>query len=288
MLKIIADGIKSQVSSQVLNHDAITELALAAFFAGGHILLSGPTGLGKTRWARAFAGALGLSYGEVIFADDCQEVKPPHGTLIPQVYQADITGCAPAWTNPSVIEAIDRQGQGFDFAGSAYPLPTPHFIIVSCNETQSVAKAVADRFMMKLYVNYPGIAAEKQILQMHHAAPDTEPAPVCTPDSITQAKREVQAVAVDDAVFNYIVSIAETTRRIGVIQTGASTRASISLMQAAKAYAAINGREYATIDDVRNLAIPVLRHRVTLRPETLKQGVHTDQIIESIVIGRRM
>jgi len=305
MLKNIVESVKSQISDHVLNQDAITELALAAFFAGGHILLSGPTGLGKTQWAQAFAGALGLSFGcerffknsipqdffgTYSFDHESNQFNSRPGTFSSQVFQADEIDNTHPWIHSFIMDAIDRQKNSLTYADQSYTLPEPHFVIATLDETVNLPKVLVDRFTMKLYVNYPGIAAEKQILQMHHVGttPETESMPVCTPESIAQAKQEVQAITVEDAVFNYIVSIAETTRRIGVIQTGASTRASISLLQVAKAYAAINGRDYVTIDDVRSLAIPVLRHRITLRPDAVKQGVQADNIIESIIVGKRM
>jgi len=300
MLKTIADNAKEQINSKILGQDAVTELALTAFFAGGHILLSGPTGLGKTTWAQAFASALGLSYGSTRVSEDAvpnnflyvytnnpgsRELKFQPGAFFSNVVQVEGIDSLYPRVYSFLIDSMDGHNPCITIADETYPLPKPHFFIASYEEVQNLA--FADRFMMKLYVNYPGIAAEKQILQMHHVSEKKEAEPVTHPEAIAQAMQEVQAVVVEDAVFNYIVSITETTRRIPAVQTGASTRASISLMQAAKAYAAINGREYVTINDVRSLSIPVLRHRVTLRPEAVKQGIHTDHIIESIIASKR-
>ena len=312
MLKNIAESIKAQVSDQVLNQEVMTELALAAFFASGHILLAGPTGIGKNLWARSFAGALGVSYaserfGEHVSTGFFSNITPDPenenavsqlryitqpGSFFSNVFLANEFDKSQQWEHTHFYSAIDRRVPVLsDIGGSgSFPLPEPHFIIAACEEAANLPKPLADRFMMKLYVNYPGVAAEKQILQMHHvgATPETEPMQVCTPEIIAQAKEEVRAVAVEDAIFNYIVSIAETTRRVSAIQTGVSPRASISLLHAAKAYAAIKGRDYVIIDDVRNLAIPVLRHRITLIPNAAKEGLHAERIIESIVVGKRI
>jgi len=312
MLKNIAESINARISDQALNQEAMTELALASFFAGGHILLVGPSGMGKHLWAQAFAGAFELSYAHERFADNASSdffsklVPAPDdesasqypvsrylsqpGSLFSQIFHASGFENISPWEYIHIINAIDRRKPNLSDAGDgSFPLPNPHFIIASCDENFNLPKPLTDRFMMKLYINYPGVAAEKQILQMHHvgATPDTDHTPICTLETIAQAKEEVQAVAVEDAIFNYIVSIAETTRRVSAIQTGASPRASISLLQAAKAYAAIKGRDYTTIEDVRSLAIPVLRHRITLRPDAIKEGLHAERIIESIIIGKR-
>ena len=247
MLKNIAESINAQISSHVLNQEALSKLALAAFFAGGHILLTGPTGLGKTTWARAFAGALCVN---------CSQVR---------------------LTNDIRYDEIFGTGQHTGF------------VIATHEENLVLSESLKDRFMMTLHVNYPGVVAEKQILQMHHVndVNNQEFTPLYTPEVLIQAKQEVQAVAVEDAIFNYIISIVETTRRVGAVQTGVSIRGSIALLQAAKAYAAINGRDYVELDDVRSLALPVLRHRINLKPDAINEGMQADRIIESIIAGRR-
>jgi len=310
MLQNISEGIKSQIGNYVLNQEVVTELALTAFFAGGHILLVGPTGLGKAKWARAFAGALGLDYNSAQLTESTipdrlystytqdgenQPVSRPGALFSPvfhaKFYESNMDNTFPRfdntqeWAHMRILDAIDRNERATNEYGSeSFSLPDPHFIIASLSDTRILPKPLVDRFMMKLYINYPGVAAEKQILQAYHTnAPEPEPTPICTPETIAQAKQEVQAVMVDDAIFNYIVSIAETTRRISAIQTGVSPRASMALLQAAKAYAVICGRDYVTTSDVKSLAIPVLRHRITLRPDAVKEGVNADRIIESII-----
>ena len=244
MLNTIAESIKSQVSERALNQNPLTELALTAFFAGGHILLTGPTGLGKTHWARTFTGALGINFNHIHITDDA---TPPHLS----------------------------QDENFTIATANSPLHLP--------------KPLADRFMMHLSATYPGVAAEKQMLQMHHVGELTVPPlhPICTTEIISQAKQEVRDVGVEDAVFNYIISIVETTRRIGAVQEGASPRGSIALLMAAKARAAIKGRDYASLEDVQVLAQPVLAHRLTLKPEATREGMKPERVIESILTGRR-
>jgi len=244
MIETVTNSIKTYVNSQVLNQETTTELALATFLAGGYILLTGPTGLGKTHWATAFLNTLGPNYKQIQLTEDTQ-----------------------------------------------YRDEKRHedFVIAIHDGSFALPPMISDRFMMKLQVNYPGVAAEKQILQMHHLGTATNytSAPICGPDAIAQAKYEVQAVAVEDSIFNYIISIVETTRRVNAVQTGASIRGSIDLLLASKAYAAVKGQDYVSMDDVRSLAMPVLCHRITLKPDAVREGIQAERIIESILVGRR-
>jgi MoxR-like ATPase len=143
--------------------------------------------------------------------------------------------------------------------------------------------------MMKIKVGYPGLAAEKKILQMYHAGFDNvklshaDLYPVCNAAALNEARAEINAVQVEDGIFNYIVSIVETTRRVSSVRFGASPRASVSLLLAAKAYAAMNGRDYIIPDDVRFLVHPVLRHRILLAPEAEIEGITPDQVMDGIL-----
>ena len=323
MLQHITHDIKAQVNKHVLGQEALTELALTAFFAGGHILIIGPTGIGKTKWAKSLAGALGLPYdstfitettaGDAFFSKVVRDEDNPAifvsrpGALFSPVFHADfhaaefhpdvdathgviqqMLNSQQFYSFSHIINAMDGEKNSLsDYHDEAFPLPETQLIIASCNNSTALPKALTDRFMMKLYINYPGVSAEKQLLINRHENITPEPiTPICTPETIAQAKQEVQSVEVEDATFNYIISIVETTRRASAIQSGASPRAGIALLQAAKAYAAINGRDYATINDVQRLAIPVLRHRIALHPGVIKEGLNADRILESIITGK--
>jgi len=269
MLREIVNGVKTQIGNRVLNREKITELALAAFFAGGHVLLTGPSGLGKTVWAGALAQAMGLSFKKELFMHDY-----PSEPSFSQVYMAKQIASAPSRAKSSLLEAMDDQAQ--------------FFIIATMDEGQILPEPLKDRFMLSLNIAYPGIAAEKQLLMLHNEAKkELAPYPVCNQEAIQQAKREVAAITVEEPIFNYIISIVETTRRVGAFASGASPRGSKALLEAAKVYAAIHGRDYCTTDDVRNMAPHVLRHRVKLQPEAIQEGLQVDTIIEGILAGRK-
>ena len=296
MLKNIADSIKDYIGSRIQNQDALTEQALTAFFACGHILLTGPTGLGKTEWGRSLAQALGVSFNRMRLTDSLQafeltgttdrklsQTELRRGPLFTHVFMADGVENAQQKVQAILMDAMDERITTVE--ADKYYLPEPFFIIGTHDSARPLPEALADRFMMKIALNYPGVAAEKQMLQQRDNAEVYEP--LCSAEAIALAKQEVKAVAVEDAILNYIVSIVETTRRVGAVQTGASPRGSIALLEAAKSYAAIQGRDFVVMDDVRNLALPVLRHRIALKQDAIQEGIQPDRIIDSILAGRK-
>ena len=296
MLQYIANSIKTHIGKQVLNQEEMTEHALAAFFAGGHVLLSGPAGLGKTEWGRSLAKALGVSFNRVRFVEGIMpydvlgvidrklgQGELRRGPLFTQVFMADGIGNAQPKIQSILMDAMEEQTATIE--GEKYGLAEPFFLIGTHDGTRMLPEALMDRFMMKLYVSYPGVAAEKQILQSRNE--ETTQEPICSAEAIAAAKQEVHAVVVEDTVLNYIISIVETTRRVGAVQTGASIRGSIALLEVSKAYAAIQGRDFVVMDDVRVMALPVLRHRIILKQDAVQEGVQPDRIIETVLNNRR-
>jgi len=302
MLRDIACGVKTQLDNHIVNRESTTELALAALFAGGHILLDSTTGVGKSEWVQAFAGALGLTTncwrlwdysslhevtGRMTWNDNGENGSFTPGPLFSQVFFADFADAPHALLLNGLCDAIDSQIV-HDY-GSSYHLPEPFFMIANKTSILQMPDFFTDRFMLELDFTYPGVAAEKQLLQMHNnGRPNLQDiVPVCNMEAIQEAKAEVRAVNVDEAVYNHIISIVETTRRVGAVAVGASIRGSIHLLDASKAYAAIKGRDFAIVDDVRTMAQPVLRHRLQLKADAVNEGVQVDHIIESILMGRR-
>ena len=303
MLKNIADGIKEKLNRRVLNQESLTELAITAMFAGGHVLIEGVPGLAKTLWARSLAQLLSVGCKRVQFTSDLMpsdilgtkvynqrsgEFDLRKGPLFTQLFLADEINRTPPKTQSALLEVMEERSITID--GETHIMEEPFFVMATQNPleyegTYPLPEALTDRFMMKLLITYPGVTAEKQMLQMHAGGEISfeELSPLCSANEIAEAKKEIQAVTVEDGVFNYIVSVVETTRRVGAVHFGASPRGSVALLLASKAYAAIQGRDYVIPDDVHMLALPTLRHRILLKPEAEIEGITTDQVIESIL-----
>lgn len=305
--KNISDKIKSEIGKAVINQGQMTDFALAALFTGGHVLLEGVPGLAKTLWVRALAQAIDSDFKRVQFTSDLMpsdilgtkifnqqingfELKK--GPLFTSLFLADEINRTPPKTQSALLEVMEERAITID--GETHVLPEPFLVVATQNPleyegTYPLPEALTDRFLMKLVVGYPGLPAEKTILSMYHSGFNSKRietsniGKVCSATDIAACRAEIDKVIVDDGIFNYILSIVETTRRINVISTGASPRGSIALLTSAKTSAAINGRDFVTPDDVRELTLPVLRHRIMLKPEAEIDGVKPDKVLLDIL-----
>jgi len=305
MLKDLSSNIKMQLNNRVLNQETLTDLALTALFAGGHVLIEGVPGLAKTLWAKSLSELIGVTckrmqftsdimpsdiLGTKVFNQQTSDFELRKGPLFTQLFLADEINRTPPKTQSALLEVMEERAITID--GQTYVLDEPFFVMATQNPleyegTYPLPEALTDRFMMKINITYPGVVAEKQMLQMYHQGFSSGKldnlTPVCTAVDIARARQEVQNVTVEDSVFNYIVSVVETTRRIGAIQYGASPRGSVALLMASKAYAALMGRDFVIPDDVYFLATPILRHRIMLKPEAEIEGITADHVIEGIL-----
>ena len=300
----LSSNIKQQQNSRVLNQENLTDMALTALFAGGHVLIEGVPGLAKTLWAKSMAQLLNVDYKRMQFTSDIMpsdilgtkvfnqrtsEFELRKGPLFTQLFLADEINRTPPKTQSALLEVMEERAITID--GQTHKLAEPFFVMATQNPleyegTYPLPEALTDRFMMKINITYPGVAAEKQMLQMYHEGFDSgrDPlTPVCSAADIAEARQEIQHVAVEDSIFNYIVSMVETTRRIGAVQYGSSPRGSVALLLASKTYAALQGRDFVIPDDVRHLALTILRHRLMIKPEAEIEGITPDQVIESIL-----
>ncbi len=305
--QFVINKIKTEIQKAVINQEQMTDMALASLLTGGHVLLEGVPGLAKTLWVRALSFAMDADFNRVQFTSDLMpsdiigtkifnqqrnEFELKKGPLFTTLFLADEINRTPPKTQSALLEVMEERTITID--GEDHRMNDNFMVVATQNPleyegTYPLPEALTDRFLMKLVVDYPGLAAEKQILSMYDGGFDSKSLSqsniqkVCAPDEISACRFEIGRVHVDDGILNYILNIIEMTRRINVIANGASPRGSISLLTASKSLAAMRGRDFVIPDDVYELAVPVLRHRIILKPEAEIDGMKTDKVIENIL-----
>ncbi|MFO0743246.1 MAG: MoxR family ATPase [Labilithrix sp.] len=299
------DRIRSQMAKVVVGQEDLVFGLIVTAIAGGHVLIEGAPGLGKTLVARSFARVSGAAFKRVQFTPDLMPSDVTGssifdrqggtftfvaGPIFCQLLLADEINRAPAKTQSSLLEAMQDHQVTVD--GTSHPLPAPFIVVATQNPVESqgtypLPEAQLDRFLMKLTVADPPREVEQQIVRNHATGFDptdlSQLAAVTTPEEIVAMSQVARAIRVDDAVVGYVVDLVRRTRDDRAIELGASPRASIAMMKASQVVAASEGRDFVTPDDVKATAKPVLRHRVMLHPDAELQGISADERIDEIL-----
>ena len=302
-----SEEILSEIGKVVIGQDDFVRNVLTAFFAGGHILMEGVPGLGKTLLAKALAQSLGFDFKRVSFTPDLMpsdivgtkvfslkdtEFHLKKGPVFTNVFLADEINRTPPKTQSALLEAMEERAVTID--GETHRLADTFFVIATQNPveyegTYPLPEAQVDRFLMKLNIEYFAQEAENALLKKYcgdfvssHADVNNLHA-VITEEELAACRKEIASVIVNDEIINYITSIVNGTRKSPAMLLGASPRASIALLLCAKASAAMAGRDFVVPEDVVDVAIPVLRHRVILRPEAGVDGMNADTVLKSII-----
>jgi len=305
--------LTSEVAKVLVGQEAMVSRLLIGLFTGGHVLLEGVPGLAKTLTVRALAQAIDTGFSRIQFTPDMlpadvigTEVFNPRestysikkGPIFSNLILADEINRAPAKVQAALLEAM--QERQVTIGDTTLPLEEPFLVLATQNPieqegTYPLPEAQVDRFMLKVKVGYPTKEEERKIVD-RMASGQGEPVAkaVATPAQIRSARQAVDAVFIDDKVCNYIIDLVHATRDPaaagiaeldGMIEMGASPRASIYLTKAAKANAFLHGRTYATPHDVKNIAPDVLRHRIVLTYEAEAEGKVSDDIVDRILVG---
>jgi MoxR-like ATPase len=286
-MKDLHARVAGEVRKVVVGHDEALEDMLAALALGGHVLLEGVPGVAKTLLASATARALALEFRRLQFTPDmlpsdvtgtmalrAGELVFRPGPVFAGVVLADEINRTPPKTQAALLEAM-QEGQ-VTVDGVSHALPDPFLVLATQNPveyegTYPLPEAQRDRFLVHVAIGYPAADAERAMLRLARrglaptALEDVQP--VATADDLRAARAEVDATEVHDEVVNYVVAIVRRTRELPSVSLGASPRAAVHLLGAAKAAARLDGRPYVTPDDVARMAAPVLRHRLVLTPE---------------------
>ncbi len=302
-----AAAVRDEVGKAFIGQADVLDQILIALLAGGHALLEGVPGLGKTLVVRALSKALDCGYARVQFTPDLMPsdisghaVYDPktesfnirRGPVFTNLLLADEINRAPAKTQSALLEAM--QELQVTIEGHSFELPPPFLTLATQNPveqegTYPLPEAQLDRFLLKILIDYPSRADEKRMVtavSLGRSASDfdlSQVRRVLGPEEIVAMQHGTALVKVDEAVIDYVVRIVASTRDWAGIALGAGPRGSLALVRAARAQAVLAGRDFVTPDDVREIAKPALRHRIALAPELQIEGQSPDDVLHALL-----
>ncbi|HNW59084.1 MAG TPA: AAA family ATPase [bacterium] len=304
------DKITAEVSKVIVGQTYMVERLLIGLLADGHILLEGVPGLAKTMTVKALSAAIKTNFQRIQFTPDLlpadivgtmiydmknSTFSAKKGPIFSNLVLADEINRSPAKVQSALLEAM--QERQVTIGDTTFPLPAPFLVLATQNPieqegTYPLPEAQVDRFMLKLSVGYPERAEELEIMRRMTSVELPEAKAVVTPQEIINARRAVHEVYIDPKIENYIVDIVFATRRpkeygldelADLIAYGASPRASIYLNMAAKAHAFLRRRGYVTPEDIRSIAMDVLRHRVIITYEAEAEEISAEDVVRKII-----
>ncbi len=291
----------------VVGQPQLVEKLLVALLAGGHVILEGVPGIGKTLAVKVLAQLIQGDFRRVqltpdvlpsdilgtnIFDLNTREFSLKQGPVFTEILLADEINRTPPKTQAALLEAMEEQQVTLD--GKSMALPEIFWVVATQNPleyegTYPLPEAQLDRFLFKLAVDYPERSAEKQMLINHQKGFRAKRQqlkrlePVTTVAELLAMRKAVQAVQVEEKILDYLLALVDRTRKHPDIMVGASPRSAVAWLQAAKAQAWITGRDYVTPDDLKEVAAPLLRHRLILRPEAQLDGLQSESIVSGIL-----
>jgi MoxR-like ATPase len=304
-LKEAVELVKQELGKVIVGQGKMIELILAAILADGHVLIEGVPGVAKTLTAKLVAQIVSVGFSRIQFTPDLMpsdvlgtsvfnlktaefEFKP--GPIFSNLILIDEINRAPAKTQAALFEVMEEKQVTID--GKTNLMGVPFLVMATQNPieqegTYRLPEAQLDRFLFKIEVGYPSLEDETRILTQAHDRKSHTPfqdiRPVLSADQIINYRHKIKEIHLDAGLFRYIAQIVNQTRTHGSLYLGASPRASLAIMNGSKALAAMRGRDFVTPEDIKEIAAPVLRHRVILTPEKEMEGIDTDTVIKLIV-----
>lgn len=301
----LTEAIQAKIGEVIVGQSGMVELLLAGLLADGHILLEGVPGVAKTLTAKLLAKLVAVQFSRIQFTPDLMpsdvigtsifnpqtisfQFKP--GPLFSNIVLIDEINRAPAKTQAALFEAMEERQITVD--GTTYSLHAPFMVIATQNPvehegTYRLPEAQLDRFLMKVVINYPSLEEEVRILERHNGQPISALlqtiTPLITADTLAAARQQIREIHVDSKLLQFIARIVWETRNDPALYLGASPRASIALLQVAKAIGVLRGRSFVIPEDILESVAPVLRHRISLTPEKEMEGLSTDEVLKELV-----
>jgi MoxR-like ATPase len=305
VLSIFEKG-KAELGKVISGQTELIEQSLLTFLCGGHALVEGVPGVAKTMTVKTLARFLALDFrriqgtpdmmpadilGTSVFSLKTSEFTFHRGPVFTQFLLADEINRMPPRTQAALLESMEERQVTVD--GVTHVLEDFFTVFATQNPlefegTYPLPEAQLDRFLIKIRVGYPSVDEERVVLERHHAkadSPQLEAAEIAvsTPQELVAARRELRAVRVEPAIFDYLLAVIRRTREWPAITLGASPRAAANLLIVAKAYAAKDGRDFLIPDDIKQAALPCLRHRIILRAEAELEGFDPDRVLTDVL-----
>jgi MoxR-like ATPase len=299
--------VLGEVNKVFVGQQALVRGVLASLLAEGHVLIESVPGLGKTLLVRVLGRVLGCSFNRIQFTPDLMpsdvtgspiyderinDFRFRPGPVFTQILLADEINRAPAKTHSALLEIMQENRVTID--GVSYPIEPPFLVMATQNPIESegtynLPEAQLDRFLFKLVIAYPSASEETDILKLHTRGFGIERGiadrlrVVTSPAEVRAMQRQAESVLVDDHVLGYIATLVRKTRQWPTFSLGASPRAGVAILRGARAVAAMEGREYILPDDVQDVLLPALRHRVVLTPEAEVEGQSADLLLTELI-----
>ncbi|WP_226681475.1 AAA family ATPase [Sutcliffiella horikoshii] len=302
-MKVELASLLEKYEERILGQQLNLKLLLSSVLSGGHVLLEGVPGTGKTQMVRTLASLLGGKFNRIQFTPDLLPsditgssiynmkegtFETLKGPIFTNILLADEINRTPAKTQAALLEAMEEKQ--VTIQGETFPLADVFFVVATQNPiefegTYPLPEAQQDRFLFKLHIDFPTLEEETAVLKqvMENKFTHVEVEPVLDMETFLGIRKEIQEVTLSESILDYMMQIVRKTRESDSIRFGASTRAGISIGRAAQAWAYLSNRNYVTPDDIKMVTKPALRHRIQLSPHMELEGATVEQIIEELV-----
>jgi len=298
------ESLKNQLSKVIVGQENFVELLIVGLLSNGHVLIEGVPGVAKTITAKLFAKCLKTDFSRIQFTPDLMpsdvlgtsifntktsEFEFKKGPIFSNIVLIDEINRAPAKTQAALFEVMEERQITMD--GKQYKMDAPFMVLATQNPieqegTYALPEAQLDRFLFKIEVDYPELEDEVKILQTHHERkgklPETEIEAVLEPKKLSELRDQIHEIIIEEKLLSYIAELINKTRNHPHLYLGASPRASIAVMNSAKSFAAVNGRDFVIPEDIKNSLKPVLAHRLILSPDREMEGMTTNSVIDMI------